>query len=193
MSIEKITAKILNDAKEQAEDTLTDAKLQGESILEEASKKAEEIKGSSYLRGEEEKEKLISRRKSVADIDGRKLALEEKQRLIGICFEKAIEKIITMDEATYMNFLVENIKKTKVLKGQIVLNSKDRESIGDKLVKATKEAIKGSEFTLSEETRKIKGGFLLKEGLVYINGTVENIVEEAKDDLLPDVADKLFN
>jgi hypothetical protein len=49
-----------------------------------------------------------------------------------------------------------------------------------------------SGITLSGETRNIKGGFMLKNGSVYINGTVEALIDEARDELVTEVAQVLF-
>ena len=69
MSIEKITSKILAEAQELKEQTLSQAAIDSDAVLEEARKKAQEMVEDSKRRGLEEKDKIISRRKSVPDID----------------------------------------------------------------------------------------------------------------------------
>ena len=73
MSIEKITSKIISEASELKDKTLSEARVQSDAVLAEAQKKAQEMVEESKKRGLEEKEKIISRRKSVADIDCRKV------------------------------------------------------------------------------------------------------------------------
>ena len=82
MSIEKITSKIIGDAEKEAETVLMQSKSQCDAILAEAQAKAEEIIAKAEEEGEKEKEKLIFRKKAVADIDGRKLLLVEKQNAL---------------------------------------------------------------------------------------------------------------
>ena len=105
MSIEKITSKILSEASELKEKTLSEARKESDAVLAEAEKKAQEMIEDSKKRGLEEKEKIISRRKSVADIDCRKVFLAKKQEIIGQCFDKAVDEIISMDEADYIGLL----------------------------------------------------------------------------------------
>lgn len=192
MSIEKITSKIISDAEALAKVTLDEANARCDEILAEAASKAEELVREAEKNGQEEKEKLISRRKAVADIDGRKIVLEEKQRLITSCFDQAVDQIVSMNKDDYIAFLTELVKKTGEKEGELILNSGDAEKLGEDLIRAISGAVADSGITLSKETRNIRGGFLLKKGSVYINGTVEALVEEAKEDLVGEVAARLF-
>lgn len=192
MSIEKITSKIISDAQEAAKVTLDEAKNLCDGILAEAEAKAADILKDAGRRGEEDKEKLIARRKAVADIDGRKLTLAAKQQLISDCFEKAVERLAGMEKTQYIEFLAGLVEKTGESEGELILNPKDREAVGAELVTYLSENLAGSSITLSEETRNIRGGFLLKKGSVYINGTVEALIEEAREDLTGEVAGRLF-
>lgn len=192
MSIEKITSKIVSDAESTAQVTLDEAKAECDAILARADSEAEKVLKEAQERGQSEKEKLISRRKAVADIDGRKIILEEKQKLIAECFDEAIERISFMKKEEYVTFLVGLVKKTGETEGQLILNERDAASVGTELVNVLSKELADSKITLSKETKNIKGGFLLKKGSIYINGTVEALVEEAKEDLVGEVAAQLF-
>lgn len=192
MSIEKITSKIIGDAEDAARVTLEEAeRLRGE-ILSDAEKKAASILENAKEQGLAEKEKRIARRKAVADIDGRKLVLEAKQRLIAETFEKAVETLCSMEKTSYIAFLTGLLEKTGERSGELILNPKDREAVGAELIEHLAKRRAESGFTLSEETRNIRGGFILKQGAVYMNGTIEALVEEAKEDLIREVASQLF-
>ncbi|MGF6376518.1 V/A-type H+-transporting ATPase subunit E [Clostridiales Family XIII bacterium PM5-7] len=192
MSVEKITSKILSDAEASAKVILDEVKATSDGILAEAAKKAEEIQASAEQRGKDEKEKLITRRKAVADIDGRKIVLEEKQKLISSCFDQAIEQLATMEKGEYLNFLTATIKKTGMTEGELILNEKDAKEVGNALVERLAKELPESKISLSKETRKMKGGFILKNGAVYINGTIEALVDEMKEALIGEVAEQLF-
>ena len=45
---------------------------------------------------------------------------------------------------------------------------------------------------LAEETRKIKGGYMLRKGQIYINNSVEAMVEDKRRELTAGVAEILF-
>ncbi|MDD7511254.1 MAG: V-type ATP synthase subunit E [Peptostreptococcaceae bacterium] len=192
MSIEKITSKILDDAKDQAEASLNEARLRAESIVNDAREKAKELEMSLTSSGEVERDKLMGRRKSVAEIDGRKIVLAEKRKLIDKAFEEAADIIASMDKEEYTGLLFEKIIQGEAKGCELVLNQKDRDSIGEILVsKVNKELGEGS-LKLSEEVRNIKGGFLLKRGRIYINSSIENMISDVKEELITEVAEKLF-
>ena len=192
MSIEKITSKIISEASELKEKTLSEARVQSDAVLAEAQKKAQEMVEESKKRGLEEKEKIISRRKSVADIDCRKVFLAKKQELIGQCFDKAVEEIITMNEADYTDLLTALGKNSGLTAGQLIFNEKERAAIGQKVVDGLNAAIPGGSFALSEETRKLRGGYMLMCGQTFINNTIEALVEEARPELVAEVAKMMF-
>ena len=192
MSIEKITSKIISEASELKEKTLSEARAQSDEVLAEAQKKAQEMVEESKKRGLEEKEKIISRRKSVADIDCRKVFLAKKQELIGQCFDKAVDEIISMDEADYTDLLTALGKSSGLTAGQLIFNEKERAAIGQKVVDGLNAAIPGGSFALSEETRKLRGGYMLSCGQTFINNTIEALVEEARPELVAEVAKMMF-
>ena len=82
MSIEKITSKIVGDAEEKKKAVLAEAKEKADEILAAAKAEAEAYLTAETEKGEAAKATLISRHKSVADIDCRKLVLAKKQEVL---------------------------------------------------------------------------------------------------------------
>ena len=192
MSIEKITSKIISEAQELRDKTLSEAAAQSDAVLAEARKKAEEMVEDSRKRGAEEKEKIISRRKSVADIDCRKVFLAKKQELIGQCFDRAVDDIIAMDKDRYTELLTALGTNSGMTGGQLIFNENERLAIGQKVVDALNSRIEGGSFSLSEETRPLRGGYMLMCGQTFINNTIEALVEEARPELTAEVAKMMF-
>ena len=192
MSIEKITSKIISEAQELRDKTLSEAAAQSDAVLAEARKKAEDMVEDSRKRGVEEKEKIISRRKSVADIDCRKVLLAKKQELIGQCFDRAVDDIIAMDKDRYTELLTALGTNSGMTGGQLIFNENERAAIGQKVVDALNSRIEGGSFSLSEETRPLRGGYMLMCGQTFINNTIEALVEEARPELTAEVAKMMF-
>ena len=192
MSIEKITSKIISEAQELRDKTLSEAAAQSDAVLAEARKKAEDMVEDSRKRGVEEKEKIISRRKSVADIDCRKVFLAKKQELIGQCFDRAVDDIIAMDKDRYTELLTALGTNSGMTGGQLIFNEIERAAIGQKVVDALNSRIEGGSFSLSEETRPLRGGYMLMCGQTFINNTIEALVEEARPELTAEVARMMF-
>lgn len=192
MGIEKITSRIEGDARAQADSILNRADKQGKKIVEDAEAAKEQILKDAEKNGKIDKEKIIAQKKAVADIDGRKMVLEKKQSLINDCFVEAADKIASMEQSSYVEFLVSIIKESGVKKGRIILNERDRSKIADALMAAVEKEIPDGTFVMSEETGEFKGGLLIRQGKVYLNGTVESYVNEAKEEMASEIAKVLF-
>lgn len=192
MSIEKITTAILDEAATESEQILNVAKTKGRKIINDIKYRTKVETDLAIKDAEEEKAKIIERRKSVAELDSKKIVLACKQECIGECFKKAQDYILNMEETQYVEFLTNLGKASQMTEGVLIFNEKERETIGAKVVAALEAAVPGSKFDLSDETRKIKGGFVLQKGQMFINNTVEAIVEEHRQDLVADVAAILF-
>ncbi|MBR5129346.1 MAG: V-type ATP synthase subunit E [Firmicutes bacterium] len=192
MSIEKITSKILGEAEEEKKVVLAEAQKKVDEILAQAKEEAKNLLASEEATGLDTKEKTISRRKSVADIDSRKLILQKKQELIDDCFKKAVDALASMEEAEYVDFLVNLGKQSGETSGQLIFNTRDKEAVGEKVCQKLNEAVKDAKFSLADETRNIKGGFVMQVGKVYINNSVEALVAENKDAMNSEVAAMLF-
>ncbi|MGI6190244.1 MAG: V-type ATP synthase subunit E [Eubacterium sp.] len=192
MSIEKITSKIIEDAEMQARSIAEDAQKQADEIVSRAQQEADQKVKDAEQRGKEDKLKVISRRQSVADIDSRKLLLQTKQEKLNACFSKAAEEAADLEPGEYVAFLTGIAAETGLKKAEVILNARDREKVGEALMKALKKEIPGSAFTLSEETRPFSGGLMLRDGKVYINGTIESFAKEAREELAEKAAEILF-
>ena len=192
MSIEKITSKILGEAEEDKKVVLADAQREASAIVTSAKAEADAFLTEEEARGLDIKEKTISRRKSVADIDCRKLVLQKKQELIENCFDKAVDALASMEEEVYVDFMVALGKATGETAGQLIFNKKDKEAVGEKVCQKLNEIVENAKFVLADETRNIKGGFIMQVEKVYINNTVEALVAENKDAMNSEVAAMLF-
>lgn len=192
MSIEKITSKILAQADELKAQVMAEAKEKSDGVLAEAKEKAEQLVADSQARGLEEKDKIISRRKSVADIDSRKVVLAKKQEIIAETFDKAVEAITGMEEADYIGLLVKLGAVCGITEGQLIFNEKEKAAIGQKVADALNAAVPCGQFTVADETRNLRGGYMLKAGQTFINNTVEALVDENKAGLTGEIVKMLF-
>ncbi len=191
MSIENITANILKDATNGADDAVNAAKKNAEVIINKAKEEAAEIIKSAAEKAQKDAESLKSRKVSAAELQMRKMMLQAKQDAIKNSFNTALEKLKNMPEEKYINYLAEEIIKVPN-NGTIILNKKDKEKIGEKLIKLVNEKLNAEKYTLSNNTVNSSGGFVLKSGNIEINNTFEAILESMKDELTNEVAGALF-
>ncbi|MEY8404251.1 V-type ATP synthase subunit E family protein [Oscillospiraceae bacterium 44-34] len=224
--IEKITAKIAEDA--QAEiDTLTaetDGKIQA--IRSNAEHQAQQEANEIVEKGRMAASERLERLSSAAQMERRKLELSAKQEVLGEAFDLALEKLCSLPEQEYIALLTKlALKASSSGREQLIFSQKDRARVGkqvviaanealvkerapslpeevtkskvgafvDKLVHSTTAAVTGAGMlTLSEETRDIKGGFIMVDGDVEINCAFETLVRLQREKLEKTVADALF-
>ena len=192
MSIEKITSAIIDEAAAESEQILNVADIKSRGVIRELQKRIDIETDVAIKQAEAERERIISRRRSVAEIDSKKIVLSKKQELIDRCFEETIPYLLSMDREKYIRFLVAAGKKSGFTEGALIFNEKERDTVGADVVKALEEQVPGGKFELSQETRKLKGGYMLRKGQIFIDNSLEAMVEEKRRDLTGEVARILF-
>lgn len=191
MSIENITARILEDARGKVEAILKESDSSAKELLQTARTKAEELVKKAQVRGEEESAKQVNSRHSVAVIDGKNLELNYKQQLITECFDKAVEKITSMPEADYLQYLTGIVQASGMTKGELILSASDAK-LADGLLGKIKEVIPSGEFSISDEKKDIRGGLMIRQGNTYYNASIEAVSDAIESELVQEVADILF-
>ncbi|MFQ5840890.1 MAG: V-type ATP synthase subunit E [Thermodesulfobacteriota bacterium] len=197
MSLEAIVDKILKDAREQTSRIEGESRTKIQSIQSQCKETVQAFQKASRKRAEKLAEDQRRRLLSMAELDIRKEVLALKQEMIGTAFEKAISQLLEGDKERYSALLKKLILDAD-LEGdeELILNQKDRESIGDVLVRELNDAFsktgKKQELRLSRETRPIRGGVILRRGRKEVNCSVESIIYSKRDSLEATVAWILF-
>jgi len=192
MSIENITEKILSEANNISETSLKDAEVLSTEKINEAKQKADLFKEGASQKAKTEASSLISRKVSSGELQERKMILAAKQEAVKKSFDIALKKLSTMPKERYVSFLTSEILNNTNGEGEIVLNEKDRVSIGEELVNSVNKKLDGKQIVLSKNTIKTSGGFILKNGDIEVNSTFEAIINSIKEGLTFEVANELF-
>lgn len=193
MSIENITAKILQEGQDAADQTQQAAQAQAQTILDQAEKDAQDAIAKMAQKGQEDARLLHQRKVSVAELEARKMNLAAKQQAVQKAFSLALEKLSNMCESEYIAFLAKLISGENYGGGELLLNERDKKAIGPKLVELVNAMDDGKQITLSSQTISCAGGFVLKQGDVELNSTLETIVDSVKEELTPVVVQTLFS
>lgn len=192
MSIENITDNILSDAEQIAEISIKNAERSSEEIINTAKSEAERIKNEAAEKAVKDAESIKNRQISAGELQARKMILGAKQEAIKKSFDVALENLKSMPEDKYIDFLTDEIINIPYNDGTILLNKKDRDKIGERLVKAVNEKLKAEKFKLGNDTLNVCGGFMLKSGAIIINSTFEALLNSVRDDLTNEIANVLF-
>ena len=190
---EKIIAHIQADARAQVDAILAQAEQQCAGIRGDFDKKAAALYAERLRAGVKETQDQVDGAARIARMEGRKALLSEKQSLVAESFRKALEKIVALPEDKYLRFLARLAANASVTGDEeILLNARDRERFGEKLVTAVNALLPQGKLKLSPDTRDIAGGLILRRGSVEANCSAELLVELSQSELASKVAETLF-
>ncbi len=223
--IEKITAKIAQDAQAEISKLAAETDQKVQAIRDNAAAQAQQEANEIVERGRNAAGERLERLKSASQMERRKLELAAKQEVLGEAFALALEKLCTLPEKEYIALLTKlALEASSSGKEQLIFSQKDRARVGkqvvmaanetlvkerapslpeevtkskvgafvDKLVHNTTAVVTGTGLTLSEETRDIRGGFIMVDGDVEINCAFETLVRLQREQVEKQVADALF-
>lgn len=178
--IEKITQRINADAQAEIDAILADARAQAEEITSRAQAQAAAESAELNARNEKAAAELEERLIGTAQMEVRKITLAAKQELVEQAYMLALEKLCAMPDdkyaATVADLLVQAAPDGK---GSVIFAPGVKERIGEMAVALANKKLRGS-LTLAEETRPMKGGFILSKGSVEVNCTFETLVRLQK-------------
>lgn len=195
--IEKIKEKILLEAEQKAKSNVAEANKNAEAILKRAevttNLKVQEIAKKTEQSISEKKRIIIS----MNDLELKKELLNTKQELIGMAFDKALEKLSSLQFDNAQDFIKKMIVQNSetgaeelLLSDQLkpICDSNFMEDVNQRLLKVGK---KGA-VRISNNCSDIKSGFVLKNGGIELNCSFEAILKTYRDELESTVVGLLF-
>lgn len=225
--IEKITAKIAQDAQAEIAELMAQTDEKVRAIRESAQAQAQQEANEIVERGRNAAGERLERLRSASQMERRKLELAAKQEVLNETFELALEKLCSLPEQEYIDLLTKlALEASSSGREQLIFSPKDRSRVGKQVVLAVNEALvkehapslpeevsktKVGAFldkvvhnttslvtgagmlTLSEETREIRGGFIMVDGDVEINCAFETLVRLQREQMEKKVAEALFH
>ena len=215
--IDKICDKIINDAQAQADAIDKRAQQEAAEILNGYTELAKAETESIISRGEKNAAERKERLGGVARLEARKLHLKTKQQMIDNAFSLALDNLRHLPEDEYIRVLASLAAKSSISGDeQVILNTADRAAYGKQVVAEANRILKSNEetpadanalvklgkqligriiggLTLSDETRDISGGVILKQDKMEINATFDTLIRLSRDELSGEIADILFS
>ncbi len=191
--IEKITARIEQDAQKEAEALLQAAQKQAAEI--EARYQAQAA--AEAVRAEEAGRKAAAQRlerlESAAEMEGRQMLLAAKQHAITKAFDRALQQLLDLPDGQYADLLAQLAShSSKTGCEEILLNARDHARVGAQVVQKANALLPGGRLTLADEPRDIKGGLVLRSGKVEVNCAFEARMRVLRETMAVDVARVLF-
>lgn len=191
--IEKITNRILAEAEVDAGKIREEAAARCKEIRAEYDQKAQDAYWNLVRSGVKETEQRMQRIGSTAEMEAKKSMLSLKQDMVELAFTEAKKRLLGLSKEDYTAFLTKlAVRASEHGREAVILNAGDRARCGDAVVAAANKQIKKGQLTLSEETRDIEGGLILKNGDVEVNCAVETLMNFYRDDLATQAAEIMF-
>lgn len=196
--IDRITVRIDEEIRKEIDEIKRKADKDCEEIRLHYREIAQNEYWKTMKKGKEESDRLAERMRSMAQAEAKKQILALKQEMIEAAFEMAADKLASMPEEKYIDFLKSlAVNASTTGKEQIILSPADRSRFGKKAAVAANETLsrngKTAELTLSEQTRAIRGGLILSEGNIDVNCSIDMILEIRRNELTGEVAKLLLD
>ena len=195
--IEKITAKLEAEARAEIDSVKAETAAKCEEIKKEYDKKAQDEYWKRVQAGTKNCENRVERMASAADMEARKSILAFKQEMVSKAFNRAVENIGQMPREEYIAFLAgQTAKAAATGSEELIFNERDKKELGADTAKAANALLKkkglAGGLTVSDETREIPGGLIVKQGDIEVNCSVDILVQLYRNELASQVAEILF-
>lgn len=195
--IEKITAHIEADAKAEADAIVAGAAEKVKAIEAEYSQKAQDEYWTRVRAGVKECEDRVQRMNRLAAMESKKSILATKQDMVSKAFDRAQGMIVNLPTDKYTEFLARlAADSTSTGEEEVIFNERDKNGCGAAAVAAAnrKLADKGVKagLRMSDETRGISGGLILRSGGIEVNCTVDTLVDLCRGEMSSQLAEVMF-
>ena len=189
--LDKIIARLETDAQAEIDAVRADADAQRAAILEEYRQKADAEYAARLAVGKRDAAQREERLGGAADMEARRRMLAFKQEMVTEVFSAAAEKLVSLPKDEYI--AAQAAKAAATGTEELVFNARDAKELGREVAKAANALLgpKGH-LTVSDETREISGGVIVRQGDIEANCAVETLVRLRRGELAAQVAELLF-
>lgn len=195
--IEKISDRLVADAEAEIAALNAETKAKCDEITAEFQKKAQEEYQSRMAEGVKAAETRLQRLGSAAEMEAKKSILAFKQEMVAKAFADASEKLANLPQEQYVQFLAAQAAAAASTGAEeLIFNARDKAAVGEAVAKAAnallaQKGVKGA-LKVSDETRAISGGVIVRQGNIEVNCAVETLVQLRRSELASQVAEILF-
>lgn len=217
--LDKITDRILTDAKEKARGILEEAQSDCRKAAQDYADRADAIRDRIASRTMQEGEELIARAKASAAMTRRDILIATKAKLLNEAFEAAKAQICDTDYGKYRELLVALLSCALLEQAQneqaslefgdeieefdtfeVLMNKTDRARFGTAVLEGARKiterrigSARTEKLRLSDEEADIEGGLILRYGNVETNCSISALLAGMRRELEPKISAILFD
>ena len=190
--MEKITARMKEDAARSLSELNAQTEQELRRIREESAARAEKERetadGRAHLAAQERYERLCS----AAEMETRKLTLSAKQKVLAETYDRAADLLHGYPTRKYLDLLIHLLKRAASMgTEEILLSQKDHDTLGRELTERANREL-GTHLTLSEKCADIRAGFLLVSRECDVNCSFETLLALSRERTERGAAELLF-
>jgi V/A-type H+-transporting ATPase subunit E len=197
MSLEKIIEAITQESGSQVNEIVAQAKNQAAVILAKARANAAIQVKSRLDHAQQEAADLRQREKAIAQLELRKKVLVAKQALIEEVYKKVTAETTTQSNKEYALFIKRQLlAAVETGKEEVIFSAQEAERLGPKFIQEINQELKNTGKTGSLSAgpprKQLDRGFILKQGSVELNYSLEAILIRLREETESRVAEILF-
>ena len=184
--LDKIKARIMEEAEQSAREIIEKAQAEAEAAVNAAEADAHAEAEKIREKARKDAADHVRRAESSSDMRRKQAVLAAKQEVIGRVLEAAYSRVMELSPAEYFDMLEKLLREYALPEeGEICFSARDLDRMPEGFTGKirTIAAEKGGSLTLSGETRRIDGGFILIDGGVEENCTIKAVFDSKRDEL----------
>jgi len=187
MALENILNKINENAHLKAKEIENKAEAQAQEIIKKAEEEASQLRQRIVKEESSRIAEIFHRNIVAARLKSKGEILEQKRQKVDLCFDKALEGLIRLEDGLYLRLAGNMLAAVKFSgKAEIIFSHNDKLRISAEFVRNINPEIS---LGFSDELR---AGFILKGKGIRFDNSFEKILASRRQDLEPQVAKILF-
>lgn len=195
--IDKIIAHLEADAQQEIDALNAEAQAQCDEILAAARAEADARYAERMKAGRAEVALQAERLASAAELEEKKEILAYKQGLVKETFAAAEAALAALPETEYVAFLARLAANAADFgEEELIFNKRDAARLGKQVAGEANKLLRARGLSgglkVSEETREISGGVILRHGNIESNCSIAALLESERSALATPVAEILF-
>lgn len=197
-NIKKIITRIESDTQLEIDAVNADIQAKCVEIASNYEEKAQKEYELTLEAGKKKCEARSQRILSTADMEAKKNILAFKQDMVSKAFDLAQQKLSMLQGDKYVDFLVKQaVGATQYGTEELIFNAKDKANYGSAVAEKANAQLAAKKMpgklTVSEETREISGGLIVKQGDIETNCTTFALMQLYRNEIASQVAQMLFS
>ncbi len=195
MDAEQVVDKILSEARAEAEAIRSEAQGQANEDRSRLQEELDAFEAETKRLAEQAAEDRRARMLAAARMENRKAELTAKVELLDEVFEKAAERLTSLGDDEYRDFMAELMARAVETGDEKIIVGREERRIDDRVIKAVNRQLgpgfKGN-LQLASERADIRGGFILRRGKIQTNVSIDVLVGQTREDMEPEIVAMLF-